>query len=595
MHAASAATSASAVPSRRREAALAAVVLVAIAVTGCTGSAPQPRAASVPSGAEADGGVDAVRSPSDEPGGTLRVVAGTPDSLDPARSYFPWVWNIMRLYTRTLVTYAAAPGEAGAQLVPDLATDTGVTTDGGRTWTYTLEPDQRFEDGQVITAQDVKYGIERSFASDVIVGGPTYVVDLLDDPANVYGGPYTDPDPNNLGLAGIETPDAHTLVFRLNRPYADFDHVMALPSSSPVPQAADTGADYGADPVSSGPYTIATVDPVLGIALERNPSWDRSSDSVRTALPDRIEIRTGLSGPDRDQRVVGGSADLDLMPAGVQEDLLPRIEADVGLRARVDRAPSGSVRMLALPQGVAPMDDEHCRRAVAYAVDRAGLVEQVGAEAASAASMLWPRGLPGSSPEGAAPVPVDGLAAARTELAACGRPDGFSTRIAAPNEQRPLQLAREVAADLARVGIDAQVTALDPATYYGAEIGRPPNVAAAGYGILLTAWTGDLPTPATYFPPLVSAVQPAGNANYAEIVHPALTDLVSTALSAPDPAAAASAWRDLDAALVEAAAYVPLLEDRVIVLAGERLRNAALHPAYGGYDLAVVGVRDAPG
>ncbi len=51
----------------------------------------------------------------------------------------------------------------------------------------------------------------------------------------------------------------------------------------------------------------------------------------------------------------------------------------------------------------------------------------------------------------------------------------------------------------------------------------------------------------------------------------------------------------MEQAMVEAAAYVPLLEDRVIVLAGERLRNAALHPAYGGYDLAVVGVRDAPG
>lgn len=573
-----------------RQRVLAVLAVLAVLLGGCTDADPEPRAAAVPSGAETDLGVRGVRSPSTAAGGTLRVVAGTPDSLDPARSYFPWVWNIMRLYTRTLVTYAAAAGPAGAELVPDLATDTGISTDGGRTWTYTLKPDQHFEDGSVITAQDVKYGIERSFASDVVVGGPTYVVDLLDDPANVYGGPYTDPDPGNLGLASIETPDERTLVFRLNRPFLDFDHVMALPSSSPVPPEADTGADYGEDPVSSGPYTISGVDPVLGLTLDRNPGWDRGSDPVRTALPDRIEIRTGLSGADRDQRVVGGSADLDVMPSGVQPDVLVAIDDDPGLRARADRTSGGTLRMLALPAGVAPMDDVHCRRAVALAIDRTRLTDQLGSDAAVAAAAVWPRALPGAGPAAEVPGGPD-PAAARRELAACGRPAGFSTTLATPNEPRPLALARAVADDLARVDIVVDVVGLDPATYYGEEIGRPDNVAAAGYGLLLTAWSGDLPTPATYFPPLVSAVQPTGNANYAEIVDPAVTAQVDAALAAPDAAAAAAAWMGLDAALVAAAAYVPLVEDVVTALAGERLRNGVLHTAYGSYDLAVAGVR----
>jgi peptide/nickel transport system substrate-binding protein len=578
---------------QRRTTVLAAVGLALLMLTACTETVTQSRSSSVPSGAAADRGVSAQRSPSLRAGGTLRVVAGTPDSLDPARSYFPWVWNIMRLYTRTLVTYAAAPGEEGSGLVPDLATDLGVPSDGGRTWTYTLKPDQHFEDGRVITSAAVKYGIERSFASDVVVGGPTYVVDLLDDPANVYGGPYTDAHPQNLGLATVETPDDLTLVFRLNRPYADFDHIMALPSSSPVPQVADTGADYGEDPVSSGPYMITAVDEVLGITLERNPRWDRESDPVRTALPDRVEIRTGLTGPARDQRVIGGSADVDVMAAGVQPETLPRIDADGGLQARTDRTTSGTMRLLALPVSVPPMDNVHCRRAVASAIERAALVDALGGpQAVTAAHSLWPQSLPGFLPPAStasAGEPL--LTEARAELAACGRPGGFTIRIAAPNDQRPLLLAEAVADDLREIGVEGIVVDLDPATYYTSDIGRPGNVTAQQYGILVTAWTGDLPTPSTYYPPLVGVVQPTGNSNYAQIADPDLLTLVDTALSAPDPAVAVQSWQALDDTLVELSAYVPLVEERVVLVAGERLRNAYVHRAYGGYDLAVVGVR----
>lgn len=565
-------------------------------LTGCTQTVTQAQSTIVPSGAEADRGVSEERSPSQHSGGTLRIVAGTPDSLDPARSYFPWVWNVMRLYTRTLVTYAAAPGDAGAELVPDLATGPGVPSEGGTTWTYTLKPDQHFEDGSVITAADVKYGIERSFAADVVVGGPTYVVDLLDDPANVYGGPYTDPHPEKLGLATVETPDEQTLVFRLNRPYADFDHIMALPSSSPVPRDADTGADYGDDPVSSGPYAITSVDEGRSITLERNRRWDRSSDPVRTALPDRVEIRTGLTGPERDQRVIGGAADLDVMNTGVQPETLARIEADNGLQSRTDRATSGTVRMLALPVSVPPMDNVHCRRAVALAVDRSALVDDLGGpDAVSAAQSLWPQSLPGFP----TPPPTTGepllaearVAEAQTELAACGRPDGFTVRIATPNDQRPLQVARTVSESLRQIGVVGIVVGLDPATYYTSDIGRPDNVTAEEYGILVTAWTGDLPTPSTYYPPLVSAVQPTGSANYAQIADPDLLAIANTALSAPEPAVARDAWRTVDETLVELAAYVPLVEERVVLLAGERLRNAYVHAAYGGYDLTVLGVR----
>jgi peptide/nickel transport system substrate-binding protein len=71
-------------------------------------------------------------------------------------------------------------GKAGLEFVPDLATEVPKPTDGGKTWKFTLKDGMKYEDGTPITTKDIKYGIERVFAQDVINGGPTYVITWLD-------------------------------------------------------------------------------------------------------------------------------------------------------------------------------------------------------------------------------------------------------------------------------------------------------------------------------------------------------------------------------------------------------------------------------
>ncbi|MGY1616874.1 ABC transporter substrate-binding protein [Geodermatophilus sp. SYSU D00691] len=568
--------------------------LVALALAaGCSAGAGT---VDVPvQGGGPDAGVEGVRAPSDETGGTLRVVAAQIDSLDPQRSYLPGVWNLMRLYVRTLVTYSPEPGATG-RLVPDLATDTGQSPDGGSTWIFTLKEGVAFEGARPITSKDVKYGIERSFASEVVVGGPTYVVDLLDDPANPYAGPYQDETPDKLGLAAIETPDDRTVVFRLRTPMPDFPYVLALPSSSPVPIERDTGGGYGADPVSSGPYAIETVDEQTGIRLVRNPDWDPATDEVRTALPDEVVVRTNLTGLERDQAILAGSADVDIAGAGVQRATTARVaeesEAEPPLSDRVDDVTTGATRLLALPTDVAPFDNPECRRAVASAVDRHDLQEVLGgAGSAVRSSVLWPRGLPGG-PEDADPGADPD--AARAALEACGRPDGFATVLAVANAPSSVDLANAIAGQLGEVGIEVEVRPLDPTTFYATDVGKPDNVAANGYGIVLATWTADFPTPGSFLVPLVDgrSVRSVGNTNYARLNDPAVNGLVDTARApAADAAAASAAWAEVATAAAGTAAYVPLAETRIQLIAGQRLRNGLVMQAYSGYDLATAGVR----
>ncbi|SDY02347.1 peptide/nickel transport system substrate-binding protein [Modestobacter sp. DSM 44400] len=572
-------------PSRVRPAAALLVLLALLTACGSgnSGAAGVPTQAGKP-----DAGVTGVRSPSTEPGGTLRLVSGPVDSLDPQRSYVSGMWNLMRLYTRTLVTYAAEPGHTD-ELVPDLATDLGTSPDGGRTWTFTLRDGVRFETGAPITSRDVKYGIERSFASDVIVGGPTYVVDLLDDPADQYAGPYQDETDGRLGLASVATPDDRTIVFTLTTATPDFPFVMALPSSSPVPSDADTGAGYGSDPVSSGPYAITSVDPEAGIVLDRNPQWDPATDDVRSALPDRVVLHPGLSGVARDQALLAGSADADLSGTGVQPATTSRM-ADTGIAGRIDDVTTGAVRLLALPTTVAPMDNVDCRAAVAAVVDRAAVQDVLGgAGSAVRSSQLWPRALTGAPQD---PDVAPDLDAARAALTRCGKPDGFSTVLAVADAPSIVKVARSIADDLAQVGIQAEVRPLDPTTYYAADVGKPANVTGQGYGIVLATWTADFPTAASFLVPLVDgrSVRDVGNTNYARLADPAVDAAVDAARAAPDPPAASEAWRQVLTAVSATSAYVPLAENRVQLLAGQRLRNGVVMQPYGGYDVATAGV-----
>jgi peptide/nickel transport system substrate-binding protein len=190
------------------------------------------------------------------------------------------------------------------------------------------------------------------------------------------------------------------------------------------------------------------------------------------------------------------------------------------------------------------------------------------------------------------PDPEPDLAAARESLTACGRPDGFSTVLAVADVPSIVDVARSVADDLAQVGIQAEVRPLDPPTYYASDVGKPANVTAQGYGIVLATWTADFPTPASFLVPLVDgrSIREVGNTNYARLADPAVNALVDAARAAADPAAAADPWRQVAAAATATSAYVPLVEDRMQLLAGQRLRNGVVMRPYGSYDVATAGV-----
>ncbi len=312
-----------------------------------------------------NGGVNKVLNASDKKGGELKFIGSQEaDSWDPQRGYYGFVWDFARYYTRQLVTFKAEPGAASTELVSDLATDTGKVSADGLTYTFTLKDGVTWEDGKPITSKDIKYGIERIWAQDVISGGPIYLQQVL-DPKGEYKGPYKDTSADKLGLKAIETPDDKTIVFKLPVANGDFLQMLAMPAASPVRQDKDTKSKYGLKPFSSGPYKWESYTPNKSIKLVRNDKWDAKSDTVRKALPDKISVTFTTNADDMDNRLIEGEYDLDINATGVGAAARQKVLQQH--KGNIDNPQTGFIRYAVFPQTV--IDNVECRKAIIYAAD----------------------------------------------------------------------------------------------------------------------------------------------------------------------------------------------------------------------------------
>lgn len=540
-----------------------------------------------------DAAVGNVVNASTKKGGTLELSSAyDADSWDPGRSYYGWVWNFQRLYARTLLTYAARPGAAGTELVPDLAEAAPEVSADGRTYSIRLRSGLTFEDGTPITAKDVKYAIERIFAQDVLSGGPVDLRDALDQGQN-YQGPFK--DRSATGLRSVSTPDERTVVFRLAKPDSRFPYLLASGVTSPVPEAHDTGAHYAEKPVSSGPYKFASYTPGKSLVLVRNDKWDQSTDPLRKALPDRIKLSITTDADSVSTSLLDGRIDLDAQQAGLSTAATSRLLQDTRLKANADAPFNGRLNLVALVSKTAPFDNAHCRKAVLYAADTTTLqTARGGPNAAVPHGNLLPPTVPGADaydPYGLTsgkPQPVK----AKEELTNCGRPDGFTTKVLVKsNRPQDMDTAKALQSSLRSVGITVEI-AQKPVTEFFDVAGSPGTTKNQGVGMVLTSWAGDDPFGATFLQPLADGrrITPSGNMDFAQVNDPEINALFDQAKAAVDLGKANDIYRQINHKLTDDAYYLPVAAGRTLNYRGPRLTNVYVNQAYGMIDFQALGV-----
>ncbi len=580
---------------KRRPAALvAAAAVAALGLAACSNSGSGSSASSS-SGATPvkDAGIGKVFNASTQKGGTLRFgITEDWDSVDTGDTYYGLSWNLLRNYARTLTVFKSTP--KGAVLVPDLATSLGTSSDGAKTWTYTLRDGLKFQDGTPITSSDVKYAVARQLDKNTFPNGPTYFNDWLANvPAN-----YSVYKDKNLGdLTSIETPDAKTIVFHLKQAFAGFDYLAQLPATAPVPQAKDTGANYKTQYISSGPYKFQTYEAKKRYVLVRNDQYDPATDpeSGRLALPDTITIDLGVDAADLDQRLQSGDIDVDLAGTGVQAQTQAKILADPALLAKTDDAPIARTWFTVLPDNVAPMDNIDCRKAVIYAYSPSGYQRAYGgATGGDIATSLLPPMIPGHTdydPFQLKANPDGNVAMAKQELAKCGKPDGFSTNMAFRSDRPKEQaMAESVQQSLAKAGIKVTLKGYPSGDYFKLYAGKPDFVKSNGLGILAYGWGADWPDGYGFLDQIVDSrtIRPAGNTNLG-IRIPQVDALIDKALQTTDDTARNTIWGNVDKAVMDNASVIPGVWSKGLLYRPPYLTNVFVNPAFGQYDYTTIG------
>lgn len=511
-------------------------------------------------------------------GGDLTILTSqTQLNFDPAQSQSLAITSL-GLVLRRLTTWETSPDQP-TKPVPDLATDTGRSSEGGRVWTYTLKDNLKYDDGTPITTADVKYGLERSFAPQ-LSGGLGYHKALLKG-ASDYRGPY-----DGKELSSIETPDDKTIVFHLNAPYGDWPWIVSMGAFAPVPKSQDTDpATYGTHPAASGPYKIDSLQQGVQLKMSRNPSWDAATDPARSGGPDTITFKMGQDETVQAQALISDSGvnqtsfGADFVPAAQ----LAQAQGNPQVGNRLVTSSDGALNYLAINVQREPLKDVKVRQALNYAIDRnAFIAAGGGALSGSPATTLITPGIAGRQAYDLYPAGDSGnVDQAKKLLSDAGHATDLKLDLVVSNQPIALAQAQAIQQALAKVSVKITLVPLD-----GNAVANRVTQGKGDYDLYLGSWQPDFPSANSNLQPLFDSSQIGGGGyNTSRYSNAKVDALIKQATGEVDQTKAATLWAEADKLIMADAPVVPLSYAKNSFLHGSKVQNFYIgeFPAYPNY------------
>lgn len=444
-----------------------------------------------------------------EPEGPFEVtmgIAANIDRLHPILTSLTTDWIVLEQIMDPLIIL----GPDG-NFQPWLATDWSVSDDG-LIWTFNLRDDVTFHNGEAFNAEAVKWTFDESITLEG--SAQTNVINEL---------------------AEINVLDDYTIEMVTNRPNAIWLSQIAHVFIMPPAYTQEVGHDgFVEAPVGTGAFTFVEWVRDDHVTVAKNPDWWHSEPQV-----DLVTFRTIPEASSRVASLIAGETDIiEVVPF----DTIPIIEQVPGLQV-VDRL--GAITYIGLDtlKGL-PTADKRVRQAMNYAVDAGAIAEFIlSGRAQAVPGGLWPVS-PGWDPD----LPIyNDKDKARELLAEAGYADGFEIEFAIGQVQGMLQVkevAQAVQADLAEVGIQANILELETAAMFD-------GYAASDFEMYFFPWRSN-PEAARHFNTLLhSTTRGYYYANPEE-----MDPLIDAFMTELDPARRAEIGRELNAFVHEEAPWI---------------------------------------
>ncbi|MBN8992111.1 MAG: ABC transporter substrate-binding protein [Rhizobiales bacterium] len=320
--------------------------------------------------------------------------------------------------------------------VPRMATEVKVSDDG-LSYTYKLRPGIRFHNGDPLTSEDVKFTMER----------------VIDPAAKSTRRPFFAPI-----IAGVETPDPLTVVFKLKQSDGAFLNKIAG-FLFIVPKAYTSGLPntdaFASAPIGSGPYKLKRHNIGQTLELERFEDFYGEKPGVKNLIMKMIP-----EGSTRVNALLTGEVDL-VVQAPLNEK--ERLSKTPGLKTLTNPVSAPMHVRLYSDDASLPVSKRDVRLALNHALDSKAIIRSVyygvGQPMGTFISAFYPYG---SDPD-TKPYAYDPKKA-RELLKKAGYPDGFQLKLYSANDH-PKELAEAIAAYWGQVGVKTEILRIDYAAW----------------------------------------------------------------------------------------------------------------------------------
>jgi peptide/nickel transport system substrate-binding protein len=252
---------------------------------------------------------------------------------------------------RTLIFNTLVKKDEKFDYVGDLASDIK-RSDDGLTYTFALRDGVKFHDGRVLSSADAKYTLDLLFSSNFAKS------------ASFFEGTG---DQKRSYIKSVEAPDQRTVVVTLTKSW-----VGLLSNLVPIPIIPkDSYESQKTHPLGTGPFKFVNYDNTQQVCdLEAFPEyWDGPAK-----LP-QVRVRVIADMNALQAELQAGRVDIAPLPTSLSPDAVKRLEEDPNLQVKA--FPGSNVVLLTINTTSPPLDNVKVRQAIAYAIDRQSMIQNL--------------------------------------------------------------------------------------------------------------------------------------------------------------------------------------------------------------------------
>ena len=436
-------------------------------------------------------------------------------------------------------------------------------------WTFHLREDALWSDGTPVTSADFLNTITRALDPASGSGYANYLFPIENAEA-IYNGEA------EMDTLGVETPDDHTLTFRLAEPCVYFLDLLRLPVYTPSCERYADSPDSGwdTDPETSlanGPFCLTEYVPDQYFVLEKNENyWDK--DRIHL---DRITYRFFDDTQSMANAYQAGEVDVATsLPSTVME--LYDGQDDLLVTDLI------ATRYIYFNLNVEPLDDVRVREAINLAINREELCQIVGTDTEPTYNLIAKYMKDKETGEyfvdGAEQPFEENVERAQELLAEAGYPngEGFPTLIYSyPTLEMDSDTAQVIQEQLKEnLNINIELNAQELQSNYSSRY-------AGDFDMIRMNWTADFADPYTYLSMLLSN----STYNCSGIQDAEYDALVEQSSSESDPAKRAELMHQAEQLAVGEQFYImPLYAMKSVNLVDPNITGIRQIPASGALE-----------